>query len=252
MRDKPRQKDHSDRVRPLARADARDAAPGQGMTRRLIAFLVVAALVAGACGTSEVSAPPTASPSPSAATDWHDAEPPTDARAEALLAEMTIDEKIGQMTQLEKGSVDPAGVADLLLGSVLSGGGGSPAAERRRRLVRDGRRLPGGRPRRRGSGSRSSTASTPSTATTTSSARRSSRTRSASGAAHDADARRADRPGDRGSRWPRPASAGTSGRSWRCPQDVRWGRTYEGYGEDPLARRRARRARSSAGSRATT
>ena len=96
------------------------------MTRRLIAFLVVAALVAGACGTSEVSAPPTASPSPSAATDWHDESLPPDVRAEALLAEMTIDEKIGQMTQLEKDSVDPAGVTNLLLGSVLSGGGGSP------------------------------------------------------------------------------------------------------------------------------
>ena len=39
---------------------------------------------------------------------------------------MTIDEKIGQMTQLEQGSVDPQGVADQLLGSVLSGGGGAP------------------------------------------------------------------------------------------------------------------------------
>ena len=31
------------------------------------------------------------------------------------------------MTQLEQGSVDPEGVTDLLLGSVLSGGGGAPA-----------------------------------------------------------------------------------------------------------------------------
>ena len=51
---------------------------------------------------------------------------------------MTIDEKIGQMTQLEKGSVDPRGVAGLLLGSVLSGGGGCADPERRRELVRDG------------------------------------------------------------------------------------------------------------------
>ena len=59
--------------------------------------------------------------------DWHDASLPAATRAAALLAAMTIDEKIGQMTQLEKGSVDPQGVADLLLGSVLSGGGGAPA-----------------------------------------------------------------------------------------------------------------------------
>ena len=39
---------------------------------------------------------------------------------------MTLDEKIGQMTQLESNSVDPAGVARFLLGSVLSGGDGVP------------------------------------------------------------------------------------------------------------------------------
>ena len=44
----------------------------------------------------------------------------------ALLAEMTVDEKIGQMTLIEKDSIDPAGVADFLVGGVLSGGGGVP------------------------------------------------------------------------------------------------------------------------------
>ncbi len=41
---------------------------------------------------------------------------------------MTLDEKIGQMTQLENGSVDTAGVSQtqFLLGSVLSGGDGTP------------------------------------------------------------------------------------------------------------------------------
>ncbi|MFB9994971.1 glycoside hydrolase family 3 protein [Deinococcus oregonensis] len=43
-----------------------------------------------------------------------------------LLAEMTLDEKIGQMTQPEKNSVRPGDVARLSLGSVLSGGGGNP------------------------------------------------------------------------------------------------------------------------------
>ena len=42
--------------------------------------------------------------------DWHDPTVEPAARAEALLAEMTLDEKIGQMTQLEQGSVDPQGV----------------------------------------------------------------------------------------------------------------------------------------------
>ncbi|EYB68608.1 beta-glucosidase-like glycosyl hydrolase [Deinococcus phoenicis] len=43
-----------------------------------------------------------------------------------LLAQMTLDEKIGQMTQPEKNSVKPGDVTRLSLGSVLSGGGGNP------------------------------------------------------------------------------------------------------------------------------
>ena len=46
---------------------------------------------------------------------------------DALLAQMTVDEKIGQMTQLENHSASPADVTSLLLGSVLSGGDGAPA-----------------------------------------------------------------------------------------------------------------------------
>ncbi len=43
-----------------------------------------------------------------------------------LLGQMTLAEKIGQMTQAEKNSVRPGDVARLGLGSVLSGGGGNP------------------------------------------------------------------------------------------------------------------------------
>jgi beta-glucosidase len=39
---------------------------------------------------------------------------------------MSLAEKIGQMTQVEKGSIRPGEVADLAIGSVLSGGGGNP------------------------------------------------------------------------------------------------------------------------------
>ena len=42
---------------------------------------------------------------------------------EALLAQMTLDEKIGQMTQAERGSASPDDVRDFFLGSILSGGG---------------------------------------------------------------------------------------------------------------------------------
>ncbi len=46
---------------------------------------------------------------------------------EQLIDDMTLPEKIGQMTQVEKGSITPAEVADLGIGSVLSGGGGNPS-----------------------------------------------------------------------------------------------------------------------------
>jgi beta-glucosidase len=47
-------------------------------------------------------------------------------RVEDLLARMTLAEKIGQMTQVEKGSIKPADVTRYFIGSVISGGGGSP------------------------------------------------------------------------------------------------------------------------------
>ena len=99
--------------------------------RRLLGPLIALALVG--CATPPASDPvsPSAiapsSPATSAGVgDWRDPTQSPEARTAALLAEMTIDEKIGQMTQLEQGSVDPQGVADQLLGSVLSGGGGAP------------------------------------------------------------------------------------------------------------------------------
>jgi beta-glucosidase len=53
-------------------------------------------------------------------------EPAT--RAELLLAQMTLEEKVGQMTQAERGAVtgDLSLVATWRLGSLLSGGGSVP------------------------------------------------------------------------------------------------------------------------------
>ncbi len=51
---------------------------------------------------------------------------PREARVQALLAQMTLAEKIGQMTQVEKNSIQPDEVAEYAIGSVLSGGGGNP------------------------------------------------------------------------------------------------------------------------------
>jgi beta-glucosidase len=44
----------------------------------------------------------------------------------ALLADMTLEEKIGQITQVEKNSLRPEDVTRSFIGSVLSGGGGYP------------------------------------------------------------------------------------------------------------------------------
>lgn len=48
------------------------------------------------------------------------------ARVAELVAQMTLGEKIGQMTQVEKNSISPEAVKELSIGSVLSGGGGNP------------------------------------------------------------------------------------------------------------------------------
>ncbi len=48
-------------------------------------------------------------------------------RIDALLNQMRLEEKIGQMTQAEKNSITPQAVAEYFIGSVLSGGGGNPA-----------------------------------------------------------------------------------------------------------------------------
>ncbi|MDA0242188.1 MAG: glycoside hydrolase family 3 protein [Chloroflexi bacterium] len=47
-------------------------------------------------------------------------------RVEALLAEMTLPEKVGQMMQVEKNSIDKEDITQYALGSLLSGGGGYP------------------------------------------------------------------------------------------------------------------------------
>ena len=96
-------------------------------TRRRLAALLACATIVVACGSSQPTPSPSdAEASPAPLVDWHDPAAPVEDRVEALLAQMTVDEKIGQMTQLENNSVDAAGVTKLMLGSVLSGGGGAP------------------------------------------------------------------------------------------------------------------------------
>ena len=90
-------------------------------------------LLAGACGPSGPTAGRPAGATPAAPADatpgglgYRDPNLAPEVRAGVLLSVMTIDEKIGQMTQLESGSVAPPGVGRYLLGSVLSGGDETP------------------------------------------------------------------------------------------------------------------------------
>jgi beta-glucosidase len=52
----------------------------------------------------------------------------TEAEIDALVAGMTLDEKVGQMTQAERGTASPSDVQNYNLGSILSGGGSHPAS----------------------------------------------------------------------------------------------------------------------------
>ena len=49
-----------------------------------------------------------------------------DVRVEDLLARMTVEEKVGQMTLVERGSINNDDIAELGIGALLSGGGGYP------------------------------------------------------------------------------------------------------------------------------
>lgn len=59
-------------------------------------------------------------------TEEKDSFAASQAAAKELLAKMTLQEKIGQMTQVEKNSVSPNDVLKYGIGSILSGGGSSP------------------------------------------------------------------------------------------------------------------------------
>jgi beta-glucosidase len=97
--------------------------------KRILSFLLLAFLLS-ACGageipTSEVTAKPTGTPAPEAVL-YTDPSQPVEARLEDLLKRMTLDEKIGQMTQVEKNSIKPDDITKYYIGSILSGGGGYP------------------------------------------------------------------------------------------------------------------------------
>lgn len=105
-----------------------------GVRRRLVAGLALgslgltAALVSapGAVGATETIG---AQARPGAGPAYKNAKLPVPQRVADLLKRMTLEEKVGQMTQAERASIDadPTLISTWKLGSVLSGGGSTPA-----------------------------------------------------------------------------------------------------------------------------
>ena len=96
----------------------------------LLVIVIIVGMLAGCAPTPATPAPTVeATPvpvSPDEVPLYLDPQQPIEARVEDLLARMTLAEKIGQMTQIEKGSINPQAVTEYAIGSILSGGGGYP------------------------------------------------------------------------------------------------------------------------------
>ncbi len=105
-----------------------DRRPGS-RSRRVRPLVVGAALVLGVTVLAAPTSPGAPGAAARATAPYRDARLPVEARVADLLGRMTLAEKVGQMAQAERGDVaaDPTQVADLHLGSVLSGGGSVPA-----------------------------------------------------------------------------------------------------------------------------
>src|SRR5260221_3807741 len=90
------------------------------MIKKLIALLTIAVVV---CVSATNVAQGQTSDAPPV---YKDASRPVAERVKDLLGRMTLDEKIGQITLVEKNSMNIADVGPLGIGGALSGGGGFP------------------------------------------------------------------------------------------------------------------------------
>lgn len=105
------------------------------MKIKSLSLFMALAILLSACGAAAPTLTPTSEPTAAASATandsylvlYKDPSQPVDARVEDLLKHMTLEEKIGQMTQVEKNSIKPGDITKYFIGSILSGGGGSPA-----------------------------------------------------------------------------------------------------------------------------
>lgn len=99
-----------------------------GRRRRGVSLALAVALAASGLGVALTGSTATTPPAQAAALPYLDPTLPTATRVADLLGRMTLDDKIGQMTQAERAVVTPSDMTTYRLGSVLSGGGSAPAS----------------------------------------------------------------------------------------------------------------------------
>ena len=97
--------------------------------RKILSFLLLLSFILAACGETTVTPVPITEAE--AGVDfgpivYTESSQPVEVRVEDLLKRMTLDEKIGQMSQVEKNSIRAGDITKYYIGSILSGGGGSP------------------------------------------------------------------------------------------------------------------------------
>jgi beta-glucosidase len=96
---------------------------GSDLLRPRARFLAIAVVLAAVAAIAVVA--PTAARADH--LPYHDPSLPITTRVNDLLGRMTLDEKLGQMTQAERNAVSTAQITQFRLGSVLSGGGSAPS-----------------------------------------------------------------------------------------------------------------------------
>lgn len=215
---------------------------GEEMPSGKIILALAAAFAA--CGTTVLAAQETAASSEAAIAHplaWPAASSPaamTDAQTEAaigaLLARMTIEQKVGQMIQADISSIAPADLAKYPLGSILAGGNSGPFGDERanpaswHRMVGEYRaaslQAGAGIPILFGVDAVHGHSNLPGATIFPHNV--------GLGAAHDPGlvrrigAATAEEIAGSGIEW-------TFAPTLAVPQDVRWGRTYEGYSSNP-------------------
>jgi beta-glucosidase len=101
------------------------------MKRTIYLFILMFILLASCSPKPSPTPTVTAGPTPTSTMGvpiYTDPKQPIGSRVEDLLARMTMDEKIGQMTQVELGSIRSGDITTYFIGSILSGGDGNPTS----------------------------------------------------------------------------------------------------------------------------